>query len=196
MTTTTLLVEIIIVGYLFFLTFAPIVSIIFNIDIKQIFLVFKSIDIQYQLIAAYVIGIIWNRVCDQFFHLFDIKIILEKFSDRIQYQERRVRIISTKNENMYNYISNFRSLIRVTRATTILIYVYTLASPLIINRTPELSKLSNLNHLFIYAIEILLCVGSIFAWYRLERGYVAIIHDGSKDVIWSGFKRRNRNDNE
>src|SRR6266542_4255629 len=96
MPTTTLLVEIVIVGFSFFLCLLPFSTLLFQLRPETVLQFYADIPIQFQLAAAYSAGVIWNRICDQIFHKFDDRIIASKFLSRKAYQAARITVIYNK----------------------------------------------------------------------------------------------------
>ncbi len=186
MATTTLLVELLIVGYAFFVSITPFISLIFKADIIDIFQFSASLEIHYQLIIAYGLGIIWNRACDQIFHIFDLKIIRTKFIDRESYQKSRIKLVMSGKE-IYNYLSNFRSLIRITRVLSILFLILIFTTPFLYNYMLWVN-FSNTQKFLITIFEIILFIFSCGSWYHLQKGYVSAIYDGMK-IIYNNLRK-------
>jgi hypothetical protein len=176
MPTTTLLAEIVIVGFLFFLSVLPFATVIFQTDPQSILTFYGGIPLQFQLAAAYVAGVVWNRVCDQAFSKLDERIIRSKFPSKETYQAARIEVV-LQGEQIRDYIGNFRSLIRIARASSILLLVYLVAVPVYIFGSSAAISFNTANRIAIVFSELLLSVASIYAWFRLERGYVAAVYD-------------------
>ena len=176
MPTTALLVEIVIVGFTFFLSLLPAASIVFQVKPDVILLFYSSIPIQFQLAASYAAGVIWNRVCDLIFSRFDDKIVLSMFTSKKLFQAARIEVV-LEGESIRDYMGNFRSLIRVTRATTILLFIYAIAIPIYLYSFFVPKVMGGWNAIAIIIFELFLTLSSSYAWYRLERGYISAVKD-------------------
>lgn len=181
MPTTALLVEIVIVGFTFFLSLLPAAAIVFQVRPDVILLFYSSIPIQFQLAAAYAAGVIWNRICDVLFSRFDDKIVLSMFASKKVFQAARIEVVM-EGEAIRDYMGNFRSLIRVTRATTILLLIYAIAIPIYLYGFFVLKEMGGWNAVAIIVFELFLTSSSSYAWYRLERGYISAVKDAYKVV--------------
>lgn len=182
MPTTALLVEIVIVGFSFFLSILPVVALVFQADPKSVLTFYNDVPIQFQLAAAYAAGVTWNRICDQIFHKLDERIIQSKFSSRVNYQAARIKVV-LQGESIRDYVGNFRSLIRVCRASTILLAVYSIVIPIYMITASTTLLLGTLSKWGIVLLVLLLFVASAYSWLRLERGYVAAIHDAYAVIL-------------
>jgi len=190
MPTTALLVEIVIVGFGFFISFLPIVSLVFGIDPNTIAQFYYGLPLQFQLVAAYPAGIIWNRMCDQIFGWLDNRLLVELFKSKEEFHSVRIEVVM-QGEAIRDYIGNFRSLIRVNRALNVLLLIYLICTPIFFwgNGSVTISLPQNISVLILIS-EILLLLISIYAWFRLVRGYASAVHD-AYDVI----KRKERKEN-
>jgi len=182
MPTSALLVEIVIVGFSFFLSLLPFVVIIFKIEPNMVLTFYSNIPLQYQIAAAYAAGVIWNRVCDQLFSKFDHQITLSLFRSKKLFQAIRIQVIM-EGESIRDYMGNFRSLIRVTRSAAVLLLIYTFATPVYLfdSSVPQNMVLSG--KIAIILLELILTALSVYAWFRLVRGYVAAIKDAHDVVV-------------
>lgn len=182
MPTTALLVEIVIVGFTFFLSIIPLIDAIFGVRPQSVLTFYENVPIQFQLAAAYAAGIIWNRVCDQIFHRLDERIIRSKFTSRETYQAARIKVV-LQGESIRDYIGNFRSLIRVSRACSVLFVIYGLALPFYIFNPMPLIAMNALSKILIILFEFVVLSVSIYAWLRLERGYVSAVCDAYTAIV-------------
>lgn len=181
MPTTALLVEIVIVGYGFFATLIPIISLIFGVEINTILDFYAKVPIQYQLGLAYSTGIVWNRICDQMFSKVDDKMIEARYPSKKAFQKARIEVIM-QGESVRDYVGNFRSLIRVNRALCVTIAVYLFCSPMLIVYRPDLlpNQLYSLSS--IVFLEIVFLLISVYGWHRLNNAYVSQIVDAHSIV--------------
>jgi hypothetical protein len=177
MPTTALLVEIVIVGFGFFITVLPIISLLFNVDPKIVMDFYNKIPIQFQLTAAYAAGVMWNRICDQIFSKFDDFSINSKFSTKSIFQKARIEVV-LEGVSIRDYIGNFRSLIRVSRGLTVLMLVYFLSTILIALFRPNLLYgRTGWQIIPIIFLEGVFLGISFYSWLRLSIGYVAAVYD-------------------
>lgn len=175
MPTTALLVEIVIVGFIFFISMIPIVSTLFNFSPTEILGIYNSVPIHLQLALAYPFGVIWNRICDQVFSRLDEIIISLKFKNKTDFQFARIEVVMY-GESIRDYIGNFRSLIRIARAVSFSFFIYIFFTPLYFYTHQE--KFTGfINLTLIVVLEFILFSSSMFSWYKLERGYVSAIRD-------------------
>jgi hypothetical protein len=179
--TTGLLVEIVVVGFTFFLCLVPLVSAFRDLPLVSIVDWFGRVPVQYQLVAAYVAGIIWNGVCDQCFHVFDDCVIRSRFESRVTYQNARIEVV-LESESMRQYLSSQRSILRVVRAFAVVALIYLLATPIYLVHIEPLASFVFAQQVEIMVFEGLLLMASFYAWYRLESGYVAAISDAHDAV--------------
>lgn len=176
MPTTALLVEIVIVGYGFFVTLIPIICLFFGIEINAILDFYAKVPIQYQLGLAYSAGIVWNRICDQVFSRVDDKMIEARFSSKKAFQKARIEVIM-EGESVRDYIGNFRSLIRVNRALCVMLAVYLICTPFLFTYRTNLLPIQLLSLSAIVFSEIVLLVICVYGWHRLNNAYVSQIVD-------------------
>lgn len=187
MPTSALIVEIVIVGFSFFLSLLPFVVIIFKIEPNAVLTFYSNIPLQFQIAAAYAAGVIWNRVCDQLFSKFDHQIALSLFRSKKLFQAIRIEVVM-EGESIRDYMGNFRSLIRITRATAVLLLIYTLTTPVYLFGPNAPINIGLKGQIAIILFELILTVSSVYAWFRLVRGYVAAIKDAHNVVM---KKKRN-----
>ena len=188
MTTTTLIAEILIVGLSFFLNIIPIITLVFGISPEEIIIFYSSIQLPYQITAAYAFGVIWNRFCDQILKIIDVKIINRKISkkeyhfNKKKYQFNRIRIV-VKSKSMGDYLLYIRSLIRISRAVFVFSLIYLVTIPFI-GYLDEQAKISidPANKLKIMVALLLLCFMSSYQWSKLSAGYLAAITDAIKVI--------------
>lgn len=188
MPTTALLVELVIVGITFFISAIPIVTLIFNATPQSIITFYLNIPITFQLALAYPFGIVWNRICDQIFSKIDDRIIVSKFSSKTSFQTARIEVVM-QGESIRDYIGNFRSLIRINRALSIMMLAYCIFTPIyfVINKTDF--GLNTRDQIAICVIELIVLLTSVYSWFRLEKGYISAIEDAIAIVK----KRDNKN---
>lgn len=170
------LVEIIIVGFCFFLSIVPPLAWLFQIDPREILTFYVNVPIQFQLLISYMAGVVWNRFCDQIFHLVDVDIICARFTDRAAYQLARIRVILA-GDAISLHVNAYRNLIRVARSTAVLVFSYLLFTPVYLAFIPPISLLPAINKIILFCLQVVALILSIFAWYRLQKGYVAAIYD-------------------
>lgn len=191
MPTTALLVEIVIVGFGFFISFLPILSLVFGVDPKTIAQFYYDVPLQFQLVAAYPAGIIWNRVCDQIFGWLDNRLLTALFKSKEEFHSARVEVVM-QGEAIRDYIGNFRSLIRINRALNVLLLIYIICTPILFwGHGSIVIPLGGNIAVLIFVFEILLLAISIYAWFRLVRGYASAVHDAYK-VIKKKEQREDR----
>lgn len=181
MPTTALLVEIVIVGLLFYLSALPFIDLLFQPGPESVMEFYTNVPLQYQLVAAYAAGVIWNRICDQVFKRVDNKLILSKFSSKEDYQAARIMVV-LHSESLRDYIGNFRSLIRISRATSVLFGIYAVAMPIYAFVSDIANELTSRNKLALIIINLVFLLASTYAWFRLERGYVSAVYHAHKGL--------------
>ncbi len=182
MATTALLVEIVIVGMAFFFTILPIVAAILSVSPCAVFEFFKNVPIHFQIAAAYGAGIVWNRICDQSFHPIDNYIIRARFSSRKAYQAARTMVL-LRSDSIREHMANHRSLIRVSRALSLLLSVYVIATPIYLLISEAYADVTRIRIATIVLLELALLVGSVYAWFRLARGYVFLVSDAHSAIV-------------
>lgn len=176
MSTTSIVVELLVVGFLGFLALAPVTVVAGGWEMSTLAVLVGELQLPFQLAAAYVFGIIWNRVCDQCFHHVDIRIIRRYgYTDRAAFQLARTHIIQS-SVPLREHLSYFRNLIRVSRATTISAAAYCLVFPFAPLLVAPFISSTRQGMVFLILIDVLL-FGAGFAWFKLEDGYVATVRD-------------------
>lgn len=182
METTALLVEIVIVGFGFFLSLVPALTIATGVPPLDVLCFYASVPLVFQLAASYAAGVFWNRVCDQVFHPLDGKIVRSRFSSRDEYQAARIEAV-VEGKSIRDYLANYRSLIRISRASSVLLFVYLVASPLWVGTLPPLAELPAFRKLALLVLELGLLSASVYAWYHLQRGYVSAVSDAHHAIV-------------
>jgi len=184
MPTTALLIELVIVGFCFFFTLAPFISLIFQVDPKTLLDFFVNSPFYIELLASYPIGIIWNRVCDQIFKKLDERIIQGTFNSRKEYQIVRIEVVM-HGETIRDYIGSFRSLIRISRAMSILFFAYFVTLPFIFYFYGLKWGLNVLGQITIILFVLLCSITSVYTWWKVAKGYVSAIHDAYTIILSS-----------
>lgn len=194
MPTTALLVEIVIVGYGFFATITPIISLVFGIDVVTLLTFYSGVPLLIQLSIAYAAGIVWNRMCDFFFSDIDDKMVLLRFPTKKDFQKARIEVIM-QGESVRDYIGNFRSLIRVSRALSVLLVIFILCTPIFTIYRPALLTVTPPALTPTLLLEIIFLLISIYGWHRLNKAYVSQIADAHAIVKErKELQQRSKND--
>lgn len=176
MNTTSIVVELLVVGFLCFLSLVAVLAVAAGCDMEELMTLASRVELPFQLAAAYVAGIVWNRLCDQCFHHVDIKLIRSNgYATREAFQLARTKVIQT-SDRLRDHLAYFRNLIRVTRATTVTAAVYCLLFPFAPLRVFPFIETERQGVIALILLDIALFAAG-FAWYKLEDGYIASVRD-------------------
>lgn len=171
MNTTYLLIELLIAGFLFFLSLIPFAVLILGYELESVLTFHLSIYWPYQILAAYSAGIVWNRICDEIYSYFENKIILSKFNSKEDYISARLKVI-LHGAPVKNYLETLRSLLRVSRVFSITSVIYSISVPFFLL---GLNDMPPSQILLIMIILILFTIASIYAWYKFQRSYIKVV---------------------
>ncbi len=166
MSTTTLLVEILIVGilaaislYLPLLTFTS-----FRLDNISNLSVFLQIGV------IYTAGIIWNRVCNLVFSLFEKRITNTIFLDKREWFRAKLKVMASGGK-LSEYTEVLRSFVRISRAVALLALIHGVTI-FIDSSTVTHSGFTKIQVSTFYT---LLLSSSLFSWYWHRRGYLLTV---------------------
>lgn len=173
MATTTLLVEILVVGLLAFVSLYVPLSAWTVVDFSRAL----SLPLFLQIGLAYVTGIIWNRVCNLAFAFPERRITASVFSSREQWHKTRLEVIA-EGGRLVEYTEVLRSFVRLSRAAALLSLIHGLT---FLIAYPVFNGL-NITRWQLVTFYAVLFGLSLFSWYWHRKGYLLTIK-ASKEVL-------------
>lgn len=173
MNTTSLLIELLISGLAFFITLVPIVAYGFNLKLQEVILKFSELLLPYQLLLIYALGIIWNRLCDEIFWVYEKKIIEKRFKDKENFTAAKIKVLMKENSPMIDYLGKIRSLLRITRITSVFTLIVLVEFPFLFHF--GLLQLPTKQIFILVIVTLFLLFLSIYTWYRFQRSFVKVV---------------------
>jgi len=173
MKTTSLIVEILVVGVLGALVLLPISAQLGGAELSDAFQAVGRLQLVAQLALAYALGVMWNRLCNGLFSGPERLVRSKLGITKSENQESRIRLSSTTNP-LNDYLVATRGIIRVSRASCVLLLSYLLLG---LFRVPAIAfSNERVLHPPLFMTTLLLFLG-VYSWWRLYRGYLLTIKD-------------------
>jgi len=169
MSTTSLFVELIVIGsgvflWLLFLSLACFG--ISDIALNQTILLGSAIPV---LSFIYVLGIVWDRLADAFFgRVWGDGLRSSEFEDIADYYDSR-RVILTKSPELSELLEYGRSRLRICRGWTLNAPLVGLSLELFLFSRPDLLQNTLAVSVLVVAVSVTLTLGCWFAWSSLAK---------------------------
>ena len=177
MQTTSLLVELMVIGLWACSWVYPLASLVVpNAEIKRIVLA-NNIGLLIAIAAIYFIGMFTNLIADISLRWFD-SIAANKFGGKQEIQKLRVAVF-TKSGDAYQYLLQRRSMVRVFRANWISTMLFLIVYIFNVNNTRK----SLVANSIVFSLVLLGLAALLFyAYARTLRGYFAFIKQAGEIV--------------
>ena len=173
MKTTALIVEILVVGILGALVLLPVAAEFADVEVDTVLRSVGQLALVVQLALAYALGVMWNRLCNGLFSAPERVVQSTLRITKSQNQRSRIRL-SSEASPLNDYLVATRGLIRVARASCVLLVAYTGFGLL---KVPAISYAGGLKGHPPPLLTLVLLVLSVYSWWRLYRGYLLTISD-------------------
>lgn len=187
MATTSLIIELLIIGFSVILSLIPLIATALNLNIQNYELGFIQLPLHIQLATAYLVGVIWNRIRNVTLNWYELIIIRKYFQTKEEFQYTRLRVISD-NEQAGKYIEMQRGIVRICGALSIIILVNIFG--VIVLSVLQKLVISIEFILYLEILLIFLFVIVFYSWYKLEKGYISAIYTINQIITKNRVEKR------